>query len=39
MGVWAAFSNKVNGVFTSKSIVIINGKVFETRTDNWDQIS
>ena len=39
MGVWRAFSNKVNGVFTSQSIVIINGKVFDTETENWDQIS
>ena len=39
LGVWASFSNKVNGVFTSQSIVIINGKVFDTRTENWDQIS
>jgi hypothetical protein len=39
MGVWKAFYNKVNGVSTSQSIVIINGKVFDTRTENWDQIS
>jgi hypothetical protein len=39
MGVWAAFYNKVNGVSTSQSIVIINGKVFDTETENWDQIS
>ena len=39
LGVWAAFSSKVNGVFTSQSIVIINGKVFDTETENWDQIS